>query len=397
MSADISFPSDKLRVLSISQVDSIVNFWVQNPSFSNAQTTGDVLLQGVILSPGFLGTEGDVVNIVFQAVASGTAPVSFLSGSILASDGKGTNILASMPGASFTIGPAQAQTSIPRFPSTGSAPPPAALTSGAAVTSVPSIGDDTWYSFNNIQFNWSIPIGADGVWYTLSSSSNMVPSVVAAASPKTSASYGLASLKDGVWYFLISSETNGIWSPVAKKTIRLDRTPPEPFAITRTDSDPADTQMTFTWATTDLSSGLSRYEIKIGDGSWIDPANLQRGSSYIIPESMPGKRTLAVRAIDNAGNIREEDTAFIVVPPDSWQEWWYQMVRPSSFSIIALALIVAIFLLIYYLFAVRRELREFNKELHEKIGSMASEGKMERLKEKTEEKVEDIDKLTGEK
>ena len=77
VSADISFPSSKLRVLSLSQTDSIVNFWVQNPTFSNAQSTGDVLLQGVVLSPGFLGDQGDVVNIVFQAIARGTASVSF--------------------------------------------------------------------------------------------------------------------------------------------------------------------------------------------------------------------------------------------------------------------------------------------------------------------------------
>ena len=121
--------------------------------------------------------------------------------------------------------------------------------------------------------------------------------------PGDQSSYDLSSLNDGVWHFLISSETNGIWSPVVVKQFGLDRKPPDPFTITRTDSDPADTQLTFTWTTTDSLSGLSHYEAKIGSGDWFDPEGLRQGSSYVIPESAPGKRSLAVRAIDNAGNI----------------------------------------------------------------------------------------------
>ncbi len=422
VSADISFPSDKLRALSVSQTNSVINLWVQSPSFSNAQGTGDVLLQGVVLSPGFSGAAGDVLRITFQAMAQGVAPVSFSSGSVLANDGKGTNILTSMSGASFTIGPASAVT-----PS-----PAAAQISGIVVTSAPSTEDDTWYSLNSIQFNWNMPIGADGVWYVLASSSNMTPPVTAVASQKTNVSYDLSSLSDGIWYFLISAEENGVWSPVVTKTLRLDRTPPEPFTITRTDSDPADTELTFTWATTDALSGLSHYEVKIGDGDWFDPETLRQGSSYVIPQSTPSERSLAVRAIDNAGNVREEDTTFRVVAPNSWQEWWYQVMRFFSFSIIVLALIVAAFILIYYLLSWRflvwkrktkRELREFAKELHEEIGKMESEEKKkkenalnidlrpsilerekgsiekeaERLKEETETKIEKIKKLTGDK
>jgi hypothetical protein len=255
----------------------------------------------------------------------------------------------------------------------------------------------------------------------------MAPSVTSGASQATSASYDLSSLNDGIWYFLISYEENGVWSPVTVKTLRLDRTPPEPFTITRIDTDPADTQVTFTWSTTDLLSGLSHYEIKIGDGDWFNAENLQQGSSYILPQSAPGKRSLSVRAIDNAGNIREEDTSFTVVAQNSWQEWRYQMTRFFSFSFIALVVIVIIFILIYYLLTwhliswkrrMKRELREFERELREEIGKMNNEEKNEKilnidlrsaslvkekraiekearqLKEKTEAEIEDIEKLT---
>jgi hypothetical protein len=435
VSVDLSFPSDKLRVLSVSQTDSIVNFWVQSPTFSNAQSTGDVVLQGVVLSPGFLGAAGNVVNVVFQAIAPGNAPVSFSSGSVLANDGKGTNILAGMSGAEFTIGEAPAPVAAPKSSPSASkvipvTAPPAALTSGIAITSVPSVEEGKWYSFGNIQFNWNMPIGADGIWYALASSSTETPSVATVASQATSASYDLSSLDDGTWYFLISSETNGIWSPVVAKQFGLDRKPPDPFTITRTDSDPADTQLTFTWTTTDSLSGLSHYEVKIGDGDWFDPEGLRQGSSYLIPESTPGKRSLAVRAIDNAGNIQEEDTTFTVVAPNSWQEWWYQVMRFLSFSLVILAFIIVAFLLLYYLLVrnlrawkrkTTRELREFEKELHEELGTIDDEIKKEktlnidlrpsnlekekrsiekettRIKEETEAKLEDIEKLTGDK
>ena len=434
VSADLSFPSDKLRVLSVSQTDSIVNFWVQNPTFSNAQSTGDVILQGVVLTPGFFGSGGDVVNVVFQAVAPGDASVSFSSGSVLANDGKGTNILTGMSDASFTIG--SAPQSVPMLPRAGkiTAPsaPPAAMTSGITIASIPSTEDDKWYSFGGIQFNWNMPIGADGVWYALASSSDETPSVATIASQATSASYDLSSLNDGVWHFLISSETNGIWSPVVVKQFGLDRKPPDPFTITRTDSDPADTQLTFTWTTTDSLSGLSHYEAKIGDGDWFDPEGLRQGSSYVIPESTPGKRSLAVRAIDNAGNIQEEDATFTVVAPHSWQEWWYQMVRLLSFSLMVFALIFAAFIIFFYLLSrslhawkrkAKRELHEFEISLLKEVGKMDSEEKKEkekssdidlrpanlakekkaneeearRLREETKTEIEKIEKLTGEK
>jgi hypothetical protein len=370
------------------------------------------------------------VNIVFQAVAQGSAPVTFSSGSVLANDGKGTNILSSMSGATFTIGPPAAAPAGHAAVARPVPPPAAAQTSGISVTSIPSIEDSGWYSINNIQFEWNIPIGADGVWYAFASSSDMAPSVTSVASKTTSASYDLSSVNDGTWYFLISSETNGLWLPVVVRTLRLDRTPPEPFTITRTDSDPADTQLTFTWATVDALSGLSHYEIKIGDGDWIDPENLQQGSSYVVPETTPGKRSLSVRAIDNAGNIQEEDTTFTVVAPQSWQEWWYQVIKLLSFSLIVLALVIVAFILLYYLLSwnllswkrkTKKELREFEKELHEEIGQMDSDEKegealnldlrpasLEKekksikktaghLKKAAETEIEKIEKLTGDK
>ena len=101
----ISFPSDKLEVTSLSKTGSIFNLWVQEPSFSNS--AGTVNFEGIILNPGFTGSNGQVVTITFRTKAAGNTPLTFSSGSALANDGKGTNILTGIVDANFSIGTIQ--------------------------------------------------------------------------------------------------------------------------------------------------------------------------------------------------------------------------------------------------------------------------------------------------
>lgn len=130
-SGDISFPSNKLRVLSVSNTASAMNLWVQNPSFSNSVSGGDINFAGVALNPGFIGTGGNVITIRLQAVAVGSAQLSFSTGSVLANDGNGTNILDSMGVSNITIVPAAAAT-VP-------APAPATPSVLAPVTASPPL------------------------------------------------------------------------------------------------------------------------------------------------------------------------------------------------------------------------------------------------------------------
>ena len=49
----ISFPWDKLEVVSLSKTGSIFSLWVQEPSFSNS--AGTVSFEGIVLNPGYTG------------------------------------------------------------------------------------------------------------------------------------------------------------------------------------------------------------------------------------------------------------------------------------------------------------------------------------------------------
>lgn len=95
----ISFPQDKLEVTSLSKTGSILTLWVQEPSFSNS--AGTVNFEGIVFNPGFTGVGGKVLTINFKVKAAGAVPLNFSSGSVLANDGKGTNILANLGSAQF--------------------------------------------------------------------------------------------------------------------------------------------------------------------------------------------------------------------------------------------------------------------------------------------------------
>lgn len=101
VSGSVSFPVNILEVVSISKLNSIMNLWVQEPSFSNAQGTAS--FEGIVLNPGFTGSQGTVVSITFRAKSAGSALIKFSSGSVLSNDGIGTNVLKNLGNANATI------------------------------------------------------------------------------------------------------------------------------------------------------------------------------------------------------------------------------------------------------------------------------------------------------
>ena len=73
---------------------------MKDPSFSNA--TGTASLEGVILN-GFTGSSGSIATLVFKAKNVGSAELKFSSGSILANDGNGTELITGSNSSIITI------------------------------------------------------------------------------------------------------------------------------------------------------------------------------------------------------------------------------------------------------------------------------------------------------
>lgn len=99
VSGTISIPSDMFDILGVSSSGSVVNFWVQEPVRQGAGAA----FEGVVLNPGYTGSAGKIATITMRAKKAGTGSLSFVSASILANDGKGTNLLSGTRGGSYTV------------------------------------------------------------------------------------------------------------------------------------------------------------------------------------------------------------------------------------------------------------------------------------------------------
>lgn len=98
----ISFPTGMLEVVSVSKSGSIFTIWADEPSYSNG--AGTVSFEGLVPNPGFIGSSGKVITITFRVKSVGSPSLRFSSGSALANDGRGTNILTGTGNALFTLG-----------------------------------------------------------------------------------------------------------------------------------------------------------------------------------------------------------------------------------------------------------------------------------------------------
>lgn len=99
VSGVVSFPTDLLSLISISRNASIINIWTEEPK----QVRGRIPFEGVIMNPGFVGTSGLVMRATFEAKKAGTVSLGFAEGAVLANDGRGTNLLASLLPVGFKI------------------------------------------------------------------------------------------------------------------------------------------------------------------------------------------------------------------------------------------------------------------------------------------------------
>lgn len=100
-SGQVNFDNHRLEISSIGFSRSIFTIWTEEPSFSNV--AGSIKFSGGLPAPGFIGSSGDILRVTFKAKATGQAQIVFVSGSVLANDGNGTNILDSLKGASYNV------------------------------------------------------------------------------------------------------------------------------------------------------------------------------------------------------------------------------------------------------------------------------------------------------
>jgi len=313
----VTFPTDKLEVLSVSKTGSIFNLWVTEPSFSNINSNGNgnIRFEGIVLNPGFIG-DGKLVSVTFRNKVGGQAGLNFSSGSILANDGLGTNILSDMGSATFSL--EAGVISAPEAIETPGNLPSKPLVkhyikdqNGELILNRDSEGEEEWSNSRFNKFEWRIPSSVDGISILLNDRPSSNPG---SKSDGFFDNKVYENLDDGIYYFHIRYINSAGAGSIEHFKIMVDAMPPEPFEIILPDGEiTANPTPRIKFETIDKTSGVDRYEIKIDKDNWVDAATLIV-ASHILPKLSPGEHQILVRAYDKAENYTETETKLIIAP-----------------------------------------------------------------------------------
>ncbi len=289
----VSFPPDKLQVVNPTISQSFIQIWTNGPSYSN--TAGTLTFQGGLPSPGITTSSGVVSTIEFRATAVGTATLSFSGDSqVLANDGNGTNILTSKSAGSYLI----------------QLPSPA----GPTVTSSTHPDQNAWYPSRNLTISWTSADGAKTFSQVLDTNPYTVPDTT---NPTTDTQLTTTVKADGIWYFHVRAQSSGGWGGATTYSAKIDATAPAgftPVLAASTFSRSTPTLARFT--TTDATSGIDHYELKVIDISNQNGETTfytEQKSPYQLPDLTAGHYQLIVRAVDLAGNTTDGVVPFTVV------------------------------------------------------------------------------------
>lgn len=306
----VVFASDKLQVTSVSKAGSIFTLWATEPSFSNAD--GTVEFAGGIPNPGYSGSNGTVITINFKAKTAttvrGYTEIVMVSGAILANDGEGTNILASLGKAEFYISPTGIP--IPSEPSSPTVTQPEAQ--GMVIKSNTHPDSGKWYSNNDPVFNWELADSVETVSYLVTDKPTSNPGTIPDGLVGDAK---FNDIPDGVNYFHLRFRDGGNWGPINHFKFQVDTKSPKEFQILVEDDNTSEPKLTF--ESSDDLSGIDHYEIKIDKKDWVVIDKALAGKPYALNKISYGEHQVMINAVDMAGNTTTVSVG-VTVPGGIW-------------------------------------------------------------------------------
>jgi hypothetical protein len=302
--ATIAFDPALLSVDSISKDGSLFSLWTADPAFDNA--AGTVTLSGG--TPTAFTKTGTIITIIFKGKAAGAASVTFTKGSILAADGKGTDVYKNGNGGAYVVTAAG--------PPPASAPPADTTTdaSGGGGDGSPPVSPiisspthqkpDSWYGTSTAVFTWTMPADVTAVRTLISQKANDAPTVTVKGGATTTQK--VVGIPDGVSYFYVQGKNASGWGDVGSFKVQIDTAPPSTFdiAVQEPGADGGVTKLAF--KTDDALSGMDHYQIIVGTST---PVNVSvkdvPDGTYPVPPNPGGAQPVKIRAYDKAGNFIE--------------------------------------------------------------------------------------------
>lgn len=297
----ISFDPAVLSVTNVSKDGSVFSLWTADPKFSN--TDGTIDWSGG--TPSAISSKGTIITITFKPKKVGTATVSIAKASVLAADGKGTDVYKAGDGATYTIGdapppppPDTADTT--DVPDTADAP-----VAGGTLPLAPTINSTTqpkpelWYSTSTILLSWKPTADVTSQRIGFSAGAEDNPTTTMKLLTTTASFFGIA---DGTWYFHIQYKNDAGWGPVTHFAINIDSVPPDDFDIALVSGDVAK----LSFKATDALSGIERYEVLFGTTTVGNVKEKDFGDGlFVIPPTPGGAFDVTVKAYDKAGNHKD--------------------------------------------------------------------------------------------
>jgi hypothetical protein len=288
----LKFNPSEVSVVSLSK-GSIFSLWTADPSFSNS--AGTISFSGG--SPtGYTGAAGTVLTATMRAKAAGSPKVSFSSGSVLAADGRGTNVLTKMNGGAYTI---SAETSSPQAEVIVEYVAPANTPAAPVISSATHPKDTTWYKETTAELSWKLPSGVTAMRTLLDERSTGVPTKVY-DTPQSSIT--LSDLK-GVQYFHLQFKNEDGWGKVEHYRLAVDAQKPTSFDIALAEgNDVSNPVQTLAFKTVDGESKVKRFLVKIDASDAYEFIDEKASGTHSLLPLEPGRHTTIVEAFDEAGN-----------------------------------------------------------------------------------------------
>jgi hypothetical protein len=302
----ISFNPRELSVVRVDRSSSVFNLWVTEPTFSNS--AGTISFSGG--SPtGYSGSAGTVFTVTFRSLTAGQTRVSYTSGSVLANDGRGTNVLSSMSGGTYTI---EAATSQPAPEVVIEYVAPANTPAAPRVTSSSHADPAMWYQSKSASLAWVLPEQVTAVRTLLDRNPNSIPTRVYET---PISSIELDELPEGESYFHIQFRNADGWGRVTHYRLAVDSIDPVGFSVetaSLTDSTNPTQQLQVSFADEENGSPIQTYRISVNGGEPSTVTDTEETRLLTLPTLPPGYHTVAVEAVDAAGNISIDTISFTI-------------------------------------------------------------------------------------
>jgi hypothetical protein len=299
----LSFNPNELSVVSVDRNNSIFNLWVAEPAFSNS--AGTISFSGGLPS-GYSGRVGTIMSVTFRAVGSGAVRANFRDGSVLANDGRGTNILTSMNGGTYTIQTASVapEPEVIEYIAPANTPAQPDITSNTH-------GDSTqWHSSNKAVLSWTIPNDVIEVRTLLNENPTTVPTKVYDPPIRT---ITLEDLPEGVSYFHLQFRNEDGWGRVNHYRLAVDTEKPSSIDIYQSeDVNHTNPVQKLVVDVVDDTSVVRFYKVQVREEDPFEYIDETGSSTITLPTLAPGSYSVFVEAFDEAGNSIIGTYSFII-------------------------------------------------------------------------------------